>query len=163
MISIVQGVVSSFQRSGRERSKAFCLGATSLVRGGTGPWERFPLTVVVMIMSRSWMGAKPSFRREMLAVYFSPGLGTLGLKSKVILPGRSAGCVPFLTVTPADSSKPSGALPCLVSWLWATVLPATNDRPIAAWEPPWAAAWDSARAPTALVLPSVARWFCVSA
>src|SRR6266496_219522 len=157
--SICQVLVSSFQISpATVKRVAFCLGATFVVVGATGAWNLRPLMVVVMVMLRISMGAFPSFMSTMLTAYLSPAFTAWGLTSKLSLPGSSAACVPFLTVTPAESSKPSGTAPARPSGLEVWVLPATKLRP-AGRAGPVDAASESALAVIAPILPWVAVLF----
>ena len=66
--SIAQPVVSSFQASVELMTSAFCCGATSRTWGGTGADTFLPLMVKTTTMSRSWMGALPSFTRKTFTV-----------------------------------------------------------------------------------------------
>jgi hypothetical protein len=103
------------------------------------------LIVVMSWRPRIWIRASPSFWAGVDA-YFSPDRTGSGLISKLSLPGSSAAWLPFLTVTPADSSNPSGTAPALVSALEAWVRPPTKLRPAGLAVAPVEAASESALA-----------------
>ena len=103
-------------------------------------------------MLESGIGCEPWFERYTTTLNASPGFGTWGVASNTIAPGSSAPCVPCLTVTPAESSKPTS--PPLAAAL-ASVRPGTKllTGPPPPREPPEAAASARDFEPIAACLP----------